>query len=39
MRLDLIRTATGVTHAVVACRAFDSRVTTAARLALQLDER
>ncbi|MEU6652771.1 M48 family metalloprotease [Streptomyces sp. NPDC046900] len=38
MRLDLIRTATGVTHAVVACRAFDSTVTTAARLALQLAE-
>ncbi|MER6421036.1 hypothetical protein [Streptomyces sp. NPDC001137] len=38
-RLDLIRAATGVTHAVVACREFDSTVTTAARLTLQLEER
>ncbi|SNX66338.1 Zn-dependent protease with chaperone function [Streptomyces sp. TLI_55] len=38
VRLDLIRAATGVTHAVVACRAFDSTVTTAARLTLQLEE-
>ncbi|MFC8342444.1 M48 family metalloprotease [Streptomyces sp. NPDC057280] len=38
-RLDLIHAATGVTHAVVACRAFDSTVTTAARLTLQLEER
>lgn len=39
VRLDLIHAATGVTHAVVACRAFDSTVTTAARLTLQLEER
>jgi Zn-dependent protease with chaperone function len=37
-RLDLIRAATGITHAVVACREFDSTVTAAARLALQLEE-
>ncbi|MFF4275739.1 M48 family metalloprotease [Streptomyces sp. NPDC001536] len=37
-RLDLIRAATGVTHAVVACREFDSTVTAAARLAVQLEE-
>ncbi|MCX5336429.1 M48 family metalloprotease [Streptomyces sp. NBC_00140] len=37
-RLDLIRAATGNTHAVVACREFDSTVTAAARLALQLEE-
>ncbi|MGW0631184.1 M48 family metalloprotease [Streptomyces sp. NPDC002758] len=39
MRLDLIRAATGITHAVVACQVFDSTVTTAARLTLQLEER
>jgi len=38
-RLDLIRAATGITHAVVACQEFDSTVTTAARLTLQLEER
>ncbi|MER6184853.1 M48 family metalloprotease [Streptomyces sp. NPDC001652] len=37
-RLDLIRAATGLTHAVVACREFDSTVTAAARLTLQLQE-
>lgn len=37
-RLDLIRAATGITHAVVGCREFDSTVTAAARLALQLEE-
>ncbi|MEU9917401.1 hypothetical protein [Streptomyces sp. NPDC051001] len=37
-RLDLIRAATGITHAVVACREFDATVTAAARLTLQLDE-
>ncbi|MHB9863753.1 M48 family metalloprotease [Streptomyces sp. YIM S03343] len=39
VRLDLIHAATGVTHAVVACRAFDSTVTAAARLVLRLQER
>ncbi|MEU9338934.1 hypothetical protein AB0D49_38305 [Streptomyces sp. NPDC048290] len=37
-RLELIRAATGVTHAVVACQVFDSTVTTAARLTLELGE-
>ncbi|MFJ2239295.1 M48 family metalloprotease [Streptomyces sp. NPDC087859] len=37
-RLDLIRAATGITHAVVSCREFDSTVTAAARLTLQLEE-
>ncbi|MET8824997.1 M48 family metalloprotease [Streptomyces sp. NPDC004610] len=38
-RLDLVRAAIGVTHAVVACQVFDSTVTTAARLTLELEER
>ena len=37
-RLDLIRAATGITHVVVACREFDSTVTAAARLVLQLEQ-
>lgn len=37
-RLDLIRAATGVTDAVIACRALDSTVTAAARLTLRLEE-
>ncbi|MFE9093501.1 hypothetical protein [Streptomyces sp. NPDC007264] len=37
-RLELVRATTGVTHAVVACREFDSTVTAAIRLDLQLEE-
>ncbi|MEU5889150.1 hypothetical protein ABZ835_20265 [Streptomyces sp. NPDC047461] len=37
-RLDLIRAATGITHAVVSCRELNSTVTAAARLTLQLEE-
>ncbi|MEU6538398.1 M48 family metalloprotease [Streptomyces sp. NPDC047000] len=39
VRLDVINASTGVTHAVVACRAFDSTVTAAVRLTLRLVQR
>ncbi|SBT89822.1 Peptidase family M48 [Streptomyces sp. DI166] len=37
-RLELVRAATGVTHAVVNCQEWDSTVTTAARLVVDLGE-
>lgn len=37
-RLELVRVATGVRHAAVACWEFDSTVTAATRLALRVEE-